>query len=57
VGEQPDVPVTALERFHSRLTVDHGGDDVSVLGAGLLADDYPISIGDRRFHHRVTGDP
>jgi hypothetical protein len=56
VGEQPDVPVTVLERLHGRLTVDHGCDDVSVFSAGLLTDDHPVPVGDRRVDHRVTHD-
>src|SRR6476619_616309 len=37
VRQQPHISVLALERLDRRLAVDHRGDDLAVLGGGLLA--------------------
>jgi hypothetical protein len=50
------MPITAFEGLHGRLAVDHGGDDVPILGVGLLSHDHPVAIGDRRFDHGITRD-
>ena len=47
---------TALVGLHRRLSVDHCGDDLAVLGDGLLTNDDPVAVGDRGVDHRVTGD-
>ena len=48
--------VDALERLDRRLAVDHGGDDLAVLGDGLATDDDPVAVADRRVDHRVAAD-
>jgi hypothetical protein len=50
------VAVAALEGLDGGLAVDHGRDDVAVLGVGLLADDHPVAVGDRGVDHRVADD-
>jgi hypothetical protein len=50
------VPVALLERFHGGFAVDHGRDDLAVLGVLLLADDHPVPVRDGRVDHRVAGD-
>src|SRR5262245_55826690 len=50
------MPLAAAERLYGGLAVDHGGNDVTVLGFRLLAHDNPVTVADRRLDHRVTLD-
>ena len=54
VRHQPDVPVAALQCLDRGLAVDHRGDDVAVVGGGLLANHYPVAVGDGGVDHRVA---
>lgn len=45
-GHQPNVAISPLEGLHRGLPVNHRGDDLTVLGDGLLTDDQPVSIED-----------
>ena len=54
VGQQPDVPVLALERLDGRLALDQGGHDLAVLGGLLLAHHDVVAVADGGLDHRVT---
>ena len=54
VRHQPDVAVALLEGLDGRLAVEHGRDDVAVLGGRLLPDDHPVAVADRGVDHRVA---
>src|SRR6478609_3812074 len=56
VRHQPDVAVLALERLDGGLVVEHGRDDVAVVGGRLLAHDDPVAVADRGVDHRVADD-
>ena len=51
---QPDVTVAASQRLDGRLVVKHCGNDVAVVGVGLLTDDDPVAVGDRGVDHRLA---
>src|SRR2546421_1954856 len=55
-GQQPDVAVPVPVRLDGRLTLDHRGHDLAVVGRGLLAHDHPVAVADRRLEHRVALD-
>ena len=60
--DQPDVAVALPVCLDGRLApvrgvaVEHGGDDVAVVGAVLAADHHPVTVGDRGVCHRVADD-
>ena len=56
VRHQPHVAVLALERLDRRLVVEHGRDDVAVVGRRLLPHDDPVAVADGRVDHGVTDD-
>src|SRR5690348_9464066 len=56
VGHQPDMPVCSLEGLDRGLLADPGGDDVAVVGVGLLADHHEVTVGDRSADHGVSAD-
>src|ERR1700742_3267122 len=54
VRHQPYLTARALERLDRGLTVEHGGDDVTVVGDILLPHHDPVTVADRGFDHRVA---
>ena len=54
VRHQPHLAVLALEGLDGGLVVEHGRDDVAVVGIGLLPHDDPVPVADGGLDHRVA---
>ena len=55
-GEQPGVAVALAEDLDGGLVVEHGRDDVAVLGVLLRMNDDPVAVADRGVDHRFADD-
>ncbi len=48
--------VALAEGLHGRLAVEHGGDDVAVVGVRLRTHHDPVAVADGRVDHRLAAD-
>ena len=53
---QPHLILGSFERLDGGLEIEKCGDDVAVLGIGLLTHGYPVTVTDRGVDHRITAD-
>src|SRR5580693_4694761 len=51
VRHQPYLTARTFERLDGCLAVDHGRNDVAVVGDMLLSHDHPVVVADRGFDH------
>ena len=54
---QPNSVRFTVERLDGGLVVDHGHNDVTVVGCLLLAHDHKVAVHDPDIDHRLASDP